>query len=49
MISTLQIQIIIKFGTAKSINVYVKANKIPHMERRLNLKYVFIDFAASPN
>ena len=47
MIFTLQIQIYIKFGTAKSINMYVKAKKNPHIKGRLNLKCIFIKFAAT--
>ena len=48
MISEIQIEIIIKFGTAKSMNTYSKS-KIPNLKKKIfNLKYVFIDFSA-PN
>ena len=51
MISKIQIQIIIKFGTAKSINRYLRLKKflqILNIRIILNHKYVFIDSAA-PN
>ena len=46
-ISNVKIQIIIKFGTVKSMNTYLKAKNLPplHTKRILNL---FIDLAA-PN
>ena len=47
-ISDIQIQIIIKFGTAKLINMYFKAKDIPFPTQILNLKYIFINYAA-PN
>ena len=48
MISDIQIQITIKFGTVKSINWYLKAKNSPHTTRILKFEYVFNDFVA-PN
>ena len=45
--SYIQIQKCIKFGTAKWLNMYLKAEKSPHMTRILNLRYAFNDFATS--
>ena len=41
----IQIQIIIKFGIAKSLNTYIKAQN--SQTQSLNLRYVFIDFAST--
>ena len=39
---------IIKFGRAKSINTYIKAKICLNTTQILDLKYIYIDFAA-PN
>ena len=46
MIFKIQIQMIIKVGTAKPLHVYLKFKKSPNITGILNLKYVFIDFVA---
>ena len=47
IISEIQIQMIIKIGTAKSTNAYLKAKYyFPYTTRILDLKLVFMEYAA---
>ena len=47
-ISFIQKQMVIKFSTAKAINMYLKAKNCPHTTQIYNLKCIFNDFA-KPN
>ena len=42
----IKFQIIIKFGTAKFINTYLKAKNCHNTIQFVNLKYIFFDIAA---
>ena len=42
MISNIQIYIIIKFGTAKIINSYLKTKRSPHTKRNMYVLFLLI-------